>query len=144
MKHEIIELFTGLLGSVGFALLFNLRKKYLPFAALGGVICWGTYLLAEHFGSGVFLASFAAAFISALFAEIMARIAKAPVTIFLITTLIPLVPGGSLYNTMYSIVTGNLAEAKNYGSSTFYCVLGIASGICAVTALFFAGRTERK
>ena len=144
MKHWIIEIITGLLGSVGFALLFNLRKKYLPFAALGGAACWGTYLLAEHFGSGIFLASFAAASVSALFAEILARKVKAPVTLFLITTLIPLVPGSSLYNTMYRIVTGDLAEAGIYGSSTLYCVLGIASGICAVTALIFAGGKGRR
>lgn len=143
MKYEIIGILTGLLGSVGFSLLFNLRRKYLPFAALGGAVCWGTYLLAEYLGSGIFLASFTAAFVSELFAEILARIVKAPVTIFRIATLIPLVPGSSLYNTMYSIVTGNLSEAERYGSSTLFCVLGIASGICAVTALIFAGRSDR-
>lgn len=142
MNHEIVQLVTGLLGSVGFSLLFNLRRQYLPYAALGGFLCWGTYLLSEHFGAGTFFASFAAAFVSSLFAEILARVLKAPVTLFLISTLIPLVPGSSLYYAMYSIVAGNPDAARSYASATGLCVLGIASGICAVTAVVFTRKTS--
>ena len=142
MKTQIIQLITGLLGSVGFALLFNLRRQYLPYAALGAFLCWGTYLLSEHFGAGIFFASFVAAFASSLFAEILARSLKAPVTLFLITTLVPLVPGSSLYYAMYNIVAGNPEATRSYAAATGLCVLGIASGICAVTAVVFAKKTR--
>ena len=142
MNHQVVELVTGLLGSVGFALLFNLRRQYLPYAALGGALCMGTYLFAVRFGAGTFFASFLAAFVSSLFAEILARVLKAPVTLFLISTLIPLVPGSSLYYTMYSIVAGNIDVMRNYASETGLCVLGIASGICAVTAVVSTRKTR--
>lgn len=44
--QTFIGLLTALLGSAGFALIFNVRKQLLPLAALGGAVCWGTYLLA--------------------------------------------------------------------------------------------------
>lgn len=44
--QNFIGLLTALLGSAGFALIFNVRKQLLPLAALGGALCWGTYLLA--------------------------------------------------------------------------------------------------
>ena len=43
---NFMTLLTALLGSAGFALLFNVRKQLLPLAALGGALCWGAYLLA--------------------------------------------------------------------------------------------------
>ena len=36
-----VGLLTALLGSAGFALLYNVRKQLLALAALGGVLCWG-------------------------------------------------------------------------------------------------------
>lgn len=134
MNHPLLQILTAMLGSVGFALLFNLRGKYIHFAALGGAICWGTYLLAVHFGAGIFFASFTAAVVSSVFAEVLARLVKAPVTLFLISTLIPLVPGSSLYYTMNSIISGDLTAAGNYAQQTGLCAIGIAAGICAVTA----------
>ena len=41
---NFMTLLTALLGSAGFALLFNVRKQLLPLAALGGALCWGCLL----------------------------------------------------------------------------------------------------
>lgn len=37
--QNFIGLLTALLGSAGFALIFNVRKQLLPLAALGGAVC---------------------------------------------------------------------------------------------------------
>ena len=58
--QNFIGLLTALLGSAGFALIFNVRRQLLPLAALGGAVCWGTYLLAGCATESVFLQSFAA------------------------------------------------------------------------------------
>ena len=41
----VIQLITAFTGSVGFSLLFNVRRGKLTLAGLGGVIAWGVYLL---------------------------------------------------------------------------------------------------
>ena len=41
----IMQLATAFLGSLGFALLFQVRRKRLLLASLGGLLAWGVYLL---------------------------------------------------------------------------------------------------
>ncbi len=55
-----VGLLTALLGSAGFALLYNVRKQLLALAALGGALCWGVYLLTGQVTQSAFLQSFAA------------------------------------------------------------------------------------
>ena len=47
MKDVIIQLVTAFLGSLGFTLLFGLRRRYLFAASLGGGLAWGVYLAVE-------------------------------------------------------------------------------------------------
>ena len=96
MENNIIQRIMAPLGSNGFALLFHLRYRYLPTAAIGGVFCWGIYLLSAHFLDGIFLPTMISAAYCALFSEVAARIHKAPATLFLITALVPLIPGSTL------------------------------------------------
>ena len=39
----MIQLITGAIGSVGFGILFHIKKKYLPLAAVGGFLSWLVY-----------------------------------------------------------------------------------------------------
>ena len=94
---NFMTLLTALLGSAGFALLFNVRKQLLPLAALGGALCWGAYLLAGVWTQSVFVQSFAASAVTAVWSEILARVKKTPAQQYLIVGLIPLVPGATLY-----------------------------------------------
>ncbi len=130
------ELITATLGSLGFALLFHVSKKHLPSAALGGLICWSAYLLSAKFISGYFLAPLIAAAVSTLYAEISARIFKAPTTVFLIPSVIPLIPGSSLYYTMYYAVLGDYSQFKSFGEKTALIAFGMAVGISLVSGIF--------
>lgn len=132
----VTQLITSFLGSLGFALIFRVGKKYLPESALGGVLCWGTYLLGEALGLGSFFACIAAAAVSTLYSELLARILKAPTTIFLIPSVVPLIPGSSLYYTMYSVVSGDLEQFRSYGIETAVIAFGMAAGISLISAIF--------
>ena len=44
MKTALIQLLTAFVSSLGFSMLFGLRRRFLPYAALGGLLCWGVYL----------------------------------------------------------------------------------------------------
>lgn len=135
---------TAGIGALGFSLLFNVRKELLPAAAFGGFLDWGVYMMAEwFFGGGVFLPSVVAAAFASLYAEAMARVEKAPATVFYIPALIPLIPGGSLYYTMSYAVMGQWEQVKSYGASTAYCALGIAVGMSLVLSVDFTARKLR-
>ena len=42
----MIQLASAFLGSMGFALLFHIRREKLLLASLGGLLTWGVYLAA--------------------------------------------------------------------------------------------------
>ena len=121
-------------GTLGFAIIFNSRPQRLLLGALGGGLTWAVYyLLAGQIASDFLCVALAAAF-GAAFAEIMARVCKAPATVFTILSEIALIPGGSLYITMHHLVGGRQAEALSYGMHTIMMSVAIALGIVLVTA----------
>ena len=114
---------------------------------MGGGLSWLLYLVCFHQGRGVFVSALAAALGVCLWAEILARVRKAPATVFLIPGIIPLLPGGSLYYTMSALITGDLAVAAARGKETGLMVLGIAVGILIaseIVRLFFWAEVRRK
>ena len=40
----IIQIATSFFGTLGFGILFNIRKKHLALAAIGGALFWGLFL----------------------------------------------------------------------------------------------------
>lgn len=130
---KIVQLLTACLGSLGFALVFGVRRKLIPYCALGGLLEWGLYLLLKPVLSS-FLAALVSSAFAAVYALILARLCKAPSTIFYITTIIPMVPGGSLYYMMASIVRQDSAMAMQYGMETLEMVLALAGGLALVSA----------
>lgn len=136
MKDIIIQLVTALLGSLGFALLFQLRKGLLVAAAIGGLVNWGVYLLVDRFVDGFFLPCFVAAAVAVIYCEVAARVLKAPVTLFLVPSVVPSVPGSALFYTMSGIVRQDWAAAKSFGLKTAEFALGIAAGICLAVVVF--------
>ena len=141
MFEIILELFYALTGSLGFSLLFNLRKEHLATAVLGGTAEWAVYMAAEwFFGDGVFLPSVAAAAFAAVYAEVVARVKHAPATVFYIPALVPMIPGGSLYYTMSYAVRSDWEQVNLYAGRTMYCAVGIAVGLSLVLSVDFTIR----
>ena len=135
MKENIIQLITAFSGSLGFALLFGIRRRHAAVAALGGLLAWGVYLLVQTRAPGVFLPNLAAALFSSAWADLLARLRKCPATLFLVPAIIPLVPGSSLYYAMEAVVNGDYAAATDFGRATLGCALAIAAGISVISVL---------
>ncbi len=131
-----IQLITSLFGSAGFALLFKMRARYLPFAVIGGGLTYAAYYFGLVFSSSVFAAGLAGSAVSAFYSEICARMKKAPALIFLVPCAIPIVPGGSLYRTMLNLISQNYDAAWFYMLETLKVGIGIAGGIVTVSLCF--------
>lgn len=136
MEREILQLVTAFTGSLGFGLVFHLRRKLLLSVALGGLLCWGVYLLCIAWLEGLFLSTLIASAFAAFYAEGLARFFKAPATLFLIPTVVPLIPGSTLYYAMSAAVGGDWMEAREFGAQTVQYALGIAIGISLVWAFW--------
>ena len=54
---QITQLFSGAVGCIGFGLIYNLRRRYLPLAAVGGFLGWLVYLSCSFYvwPGGIFL-----------------------------------------------------------------------------------------
>lgn len=144
MRETAWQLVIVFFGSMSFALLFHLRAKLLPWAALGGLLCWGCYLVSCRYIGGVFFPCLLASAFAELYAEVQARVLRAPSTLFYIPAVIPLVPGGSLFQTMSAVARNDWAEASAYGTTTGISALAISIGMSLVWALVFMIREAEK
>lgn len=135
MKIALIQLLTAFISSLGFSMVFGLRRRFLGYAALGGLLCWGVYLGMDAWTHMEFLSCLLASSFAVVYAELLARWLKTPATLFVVPAILPLVPGGSLYYTMENVVHGRLDAARVYGQQTLIVALAIAAGISFVVAL---------
>lgn len=142
--QTIVQLITGAAGSVSFGILFHLKKKYLPLAAAGGFLSWLAFLIGKALWGGVFLPSLFSGFVVDVYAEILARICKETSTSFFVVSVIPLIPGSTLYYCMNSILEGNTIQALAYGRDTFLFAFGIAAGMSIAWAICYFFRTVKK
>ena len=91
-------------GTLCFGVLFGIpRKCYLACAATGAV-GWLTYELAVMLGIGAVTANLLAVIPLTLLARLFAIGLKAPVTVFLLCGIFPLVPGAGIYYTAYYFI----------------------------------------
>ncbi len=139
----VMQLVTAFLGSLGFALLFHVRREKLLLASLGGLLAWGVYLLMGYFSVLDAPRYFAAAVVLTVYGEIMARLARCPATLFIVTAAIPLIPGGSLYQTMSYFMAQDNAAAAAQGFYTLVLAVSLAVGMLFPTSIFHLLRQLR-
>lgn len=124
---------TALLGTLGFAVLFKVRARHLPFAGACGLLTWFLYYTVTFFGGSLFLAAFLSSAVATVFAECCARLRHAPALVFLVPGTIPVVPGSDLYYTMRYLLFGDFDVFANYLMRALLVGIGIGGGIVAVS-----------
>ena len=135
-EYYIYAVISCLLGACAVGIMFNCAFKKI-LVGVGNILCtFIIYLLLERFNGDVFVENFVSTLFAAFVAEILARIFKAPSTIFLVPAIIVFVPGGSLYYAMNNIVAGDLTVAASWGKAAGLSLLGIAVGISVISAFF--------
>ena len=131
-----VYLLTSFVGGFCFHLLWHGHRKD---AVMGAVVCmvaWGFTMLFVAMNWNEFAGYFAGAVFATVAAEVLARLYKCPATIFLIIGVIAMVPGGSLYRTMFYAVTADWGKFGTQGIKTFLYAVSIAAGIVIATAIW--------
>ena len=131
----MIQLGAAFLGSIGFAIFLKMKGKQIFYAGLGGLVTWFIYLMAFDACQSEFFSNLIAAVFVGVFAEIMARVNRAPSTIFLTAAAIPLIPGGKLYYTMYGVVSQDQSLFMESGSAAVIIALAISLGFVIVAVI---------
>ena len=144
MGDMILQLTTAFVGSLGFAMLFHVKKERLLLASLGGLLAWGVYLLVGQMSDQEVVRYFVASVVLTVYAETLARLVKCPATLFIVTASIPLSPGGSLYRTMQYFMLNDLEAFSLQALTTVLLAVAIAAGMLLPTAIFQLGRRVRQ
>ncbi len=136
MIDAIIQIAAGFVGTIGFGVLFNVRGKRLFWTALGGLFAWALFLALGLFIQSEPLRYLIVSICTTVYSEIIARKLKTPVTTACIITLIPLVPGGALYNATTAALSGDMELFLPRLINTAELAVAMSLGIVAVTAFY--------
>ena len=133
--EQVIQCLSAFLGCLGFAFVFRVHR-HLPYAllaSLGGMLGWIVYLLV-----------ICAMIVVALFSEIMARICKAPATIFIVVGCFPIVPGKGIYQTMLYLISHDQDLFLDSLFQTVGTALALATAILIVSTFFKVIKTIKQ
>ncbi|TQQ83972.1 threonine/serine exporter [Peptacetobacter hominis] len=123
------------LATAGFAVFFNVPLKLLfPSGVVGG-IGWIIYIVVMNITSNTSLSGFIAAAAVSIMSEILARKLYQPAILFVISGILPLIPGIGLYNTMLAIIQSDYTTAMEKGANAFLLSCAIALGVLVISAL---------
>lgn len=122
------EAIVAFLSAYGFCFLLETPKRLIVPASVGAVVCWMLYLLGGLSGFASAWAALLASAVVYLLSYVFARWLKAPVSVFLIVSILPLVPGFNIYRTIYCMITGEGSTAEAL-AATLMMAGAIALGI---------------
>lgn len=128
------QVIAAVAGTIGFSVLYSVPRAYYPYCGVIGGAGWFLYcLLIERCSAPE--ATLFAAILVVLLSRLFAVKERCPVTIFLISGIFPLVPGGGIYWTAYYIVTGEMELAAEKGFTAVKVAVAIVLAIVFVFQL---------
>lgn len=135
MGENIFQFSAAFCGTAAFAVLVQVRGWLVAPAALGGAIAWLVYYYWFAATGSYVSAAFLGAIAAAVYSEIMARLLRRAVILFIACAIIPLVPGAMLYQTMFYAVSEKSVEAVQKGVATLIVAGALCAGIAAVASV---------
>ena len=130
----ILAIVESFLATLAYAVLFNVPKQYYTTCGITGLSGWIVYLAMCQVTT-VALASFVGTLAVVLISRIFTVRKKCPITIFLVSGIIPLVPGAGIYYTAYYLVTGQMSLAAVKGLEAVKIAFAIVLGIIFVVSI---------
>lgn len=130
----ILAIVESFLATLSYAVLFNVPKQYYTACGITGMAGWLLYLAMCQVTT-VALASFVGTLAVVLISRIFTVRKKCPITIFLVSGIIPLVPGAGIYYTAYYLVTGQMSLAAVKGLEAVKIAFAIVLGIIFVVSI---------
>ena len=131
----LIQMIACGVGTLGFGLLFQATLKQSVWAGAGGIINFSCYLIVMYYTGNDFIAVMAGSMSVAIFAYIMSRAHRAPATIYLTTSIMPVIPGATLFYIMHGLVHSDYSMATQQTIKAVWTCMAIAFGFMIVELL---------
>lgn len=136
MIHEfIMHVICPFVGTIGYAVLFNIPKRFYLCCGFTGAVGWLFYHVLIGMNASAAAASFFGTLAVVLTSRILSVRKKCPITIFLVSGILPLVPGAGIYYTVYYMVTNQLTGAVQRGMDSVKVAFAIVLGIVLVLSI---------
>lgn len=134
LQQIILPCLYSLIASIAFGVQFNIKLRHMIMAGIGGTLTQFIFLAFELSGTNEMLCYFFSAAAVSVYSEIMARRLRVPVNMYLVIGIIPLVPGGYMYNTMITLIGGDTDMFFEMFLTAVGIAGAIAMGVFAVSA----------
>ncbi len=136
LLHYLCHFVVAIISVVSFGISFHVPRRHYLACGLTGAVGWIVYLLCLNLLQctapvSVLIATLP---LTAL-ARAFAIRHKAPLTVFLLSGIFPLVPGAGIYNTAYYFLQDDRALFANAGVETLKIALMLALGIALVCSV---------
>ena len=135
VQQLVLPCLYSLVASIAFGVQFNIRFRHMITAGIGGTLTQLIFTGFELSGTSEMLCYFFSAAAVSMYAELMARRLHVPVNMYLVIGIIPLVPGGYMYNTMITLIGGDVEMFSHQFAESVGIAGSIAMGVFAVSAL---------
>lgn len=135
IENILVNFFCAGVGTMAYAVLFNVPKRYYIAAGITGGLGWLVYCWVSTFGAAATVCTFFGTVFVVLMSRVLAVYMKCPITIFLISGIFPMIPGSAVYYTVYYLVINELTEAALKGVLAFKLAFAIALGIVFVVSI---------
>ena len=132
----LVQFVVAMVATISFGITFQVGRRHYWTCGFVGAVGWTIYIACTTLGGMTApMATLIATLPLAALSRFFAIRHKAPITVFLLTGIFPLVPGAGIYYTAYYFIMGDNAMAVAKGVETFKIAVALAVGIVLVLAL---------
>ena len=135
LNSPVIAFILAFFATASFAYFFYISRYDIFWTSLFGGLGWLVYVTVLKYLAGPAAGYMAGALCVGLLSEVFAVILKKPATVFIVPGIIPLVPGGGMYETMLMAMWGKMDAAAVTGFNTITAAAAIAVGIAIASSL---------
>ena len=140
-QYLIIEFICSYILTAGVSYYLYVPKNSISKVGFIGAGSWCIYKILTGLNINSIISTFLATCFISIMSEILARKFKKASTVYLLPSILPLVPGVGLYNTMMFFVQKDIEQGLQLGINTFMLAIAMASGILVSSS--FVKMTKR-
>lgn len=134
LRNPPLAFCLAFFATAAFAYFFNINRYDIFWASLIGAAGWLVFLLVRADGVRLIGGYMGGALCVGVLSELCAVVLRKPATVYIVPGIIPLVPGGGMYETMFNAVLGNGGLASAKGFLTLIAAGAIAVGIALASS----------
>ena len=132
----IIQIASAFFAVYMFTKLLDVPRQFAHYSAVIGAVGWWVYMLFHTDGNSPMMAAFMSTLVIALLSHMMARFKKAPVTVFLVAGILPLVPGAQIYRCVFNLIQNDFDLSNFYLIEALQVAGAIAMAVFIMDSIF--------